>query len=107
MDKTTAGAILGVLALLVTGFIVLSVRGVATTDYLLFLSGPIVSALVGLVLTKRTVALQNATDTVVHQTNSLLTNRLDKIEGEVTGASAPLLPAQGAPDRPAGEVPIL
>lgn len=79
MDKTTAGALIAVLALLVSGFVALSLRGVATTEYLLFLGGPVVSALVGLVLTKRTAALQATTDVVAHQTNSLLQTKLTNI----------------------------
>lgn len=87
MDRTLVLALIGVLGILVGGFVALGLSGVPTTDYLLFLGGPIVTTLVGLVLTKRTAVLQATTDVVVHQTNDMLTKRLDTIDQSQAAAT--------------------
>lgn len=97
-------ALVAVLVVLVAGYVILADRGRDVSSYAIFLGGPLVSSIVGVILTKRVAAVQASTDTVVHQTNSILTARLDHIDAEVaSGPTTPHLPADQAHDGPAGE----
>lgn len=77
-----------VAVLLVGGFVTIIATGHDAAEYVVFVTGPVVSALVGAVLVKRVAAVQNVTDVVAHQTNSLLSTRLTAIDGALSEAKS-------------------
>ena len=87
MDKTLGALIAGFGLLLVGGFVTLALTGRPTDLYVLFVSGPLVSALVGGLLTRKVAAVQAITETVAHQTNGILTGRLDSVDLQLQDAS--------------------
>lgn len=86
MDRTLAFALVAVLGLLLAGYVLLSVNGADTAGYVILLSGPIVSTIVGAVLTHRVAVVKDVVDTVQHQTNSLLTTKLDSLNTKLDAA---------------------
>jgi hypothetical protein len=87
MDKVTAWAIGGVAAILVTGFVVITVTGNATSDYLILLGGPAVSGLLGSLILKRQATVQADVAEVKHATNGLMDARFADV-GEKLDAAA-------------------
>jgi hypothetical protein len=87
MDRTLGALVLGVALLLVGGFVALALSGHPTDLYVLFVSGPMVSALVGALLTRKVGAVQAIAETVAHQTNGILTGRLDSVDSQLQDAS--------------------
>jgi hypothetical protein len=87
MDKTLGALLAGFGLLLVGGFVTLALTGRPTDLYVLFVSGPLVSALVGGLLTRKVAAVQAITETVAHQTNGILTGRLDSVDNQLQDAS--------------------
>lgn len=71
---------------LVVGFVALAATNHDTSAFVVFVSGPLVSTLVGAVLVKRVAAVQTISETVETQTNSLLSNRLTHIDGALLDA---------------------
>jgi len=87
LDKTTA-VIGGLGALvLVLGFVVLTAIGRDTTSYVIFVSGPLVSTLVGLVLSRKVSAVQATADEVKVATNGILGARLNSLDDQLAAAS--------------------
>lgn len=87
MDRTLAFALVAVLGLLLAGYVLLSVNGADTAGYVILLSGPIVSTIVGAVLTHRVAVVKAVVDDVHHQTNSILTTRLDSLDTQLSAAA--------------------
>lgn len=87
MDRTLGALVVIIALVLVGGFITLSLSGHPTDLYVLFVSGPLVSALVGGLLTRKVAAVQAITETVAHQTNGILTGRLDSVDNQLQEAS--------------------
>jgi hypothetical protein len=87
MDRTLAALIVFVALVLVGGFVTLALVGRPTDLYVLFVSGPLVSALVGGLLNRKVAAVQTIAETVAHQTNGILTGRLDSVDNQLQDAS--------------------
>jgi hypothetical protein len=87
MDRTISALVVVVALVLVGGFVTLALTGRPTDLYVLFVSGPLVSALVGGLLTRKVAAVQAITETVAHQTNGILTGRLDHVDSQLQDAS--------------------
>jgi hypothetical protein len=87
MDRTLGALVVLVALVLVGGFVTLALTGRPTDLYVLFVSGPMVSALVGGLLTRKVAAVQAITETVAHQTNGILTGRLDSVDNQLQDAS--------------------
>jgi hypothetical protein len=87
MDRTLGTLIGGFGLLLVGGFVTLALTGRPTDLYVLFVSGPLVSALVGGLLTRKVAAVQAITEAVQEQTNGLLGARLDHVDNQFEAAS--------------------
>jgi hypothetical protein len=87
MDKVTAIAITAVAAILVGGFVAITLSHNGTQDYLILLGGPAVSGLLGALILKRTVAVQQDLATVKEATNGALTGSLAEIKDALGAAS--------------------
>lgn len=87
MDKSIAAVGAAVIVALVAGFVVLSWAGRDTAGYTLFVTGPLVSGAVGVILSKRVAVVQHVAEVVQHQTNSLLTTRLDSLDNQLNAAA--------------------
>lgn len=66
---------------LLGALVAIIVTGHGTTEVLALMTGPAVSGLLGLLLAKRTSALQVTADQTAHQTDCVLNKRLDVIQG--------------------------
>lgn len=75
------------LTVLVAGFVLLAWAGRDVSAYALFIGGPVVSAVVGVLITRRVATVSSDLAAVKHQTNSLLSVRLDTIDGELAAAA--------------------
>lgn len=88
MDRTTATLLVALGVSVLTAFTLLTLAGRDTTSLALLLAGPTVSGVVGALLAKRTAAVGADVQVVKHQTNSLLTNRLDVLGGQLDQSAA-------------------
>jgi hypothetical protein len=87
MDKVTALVLGVVAAILVGGFVAITLTHNATQDYMILLSGPAISGIVGALLLKRTAAVQADVTKVKVATNGMLTARLTDIQDTLAAAS--------------------
>jgi hypothetical protein len=87
MDKVTALAVTAVAAILVGGFVAITLSHNPTQDYLILLGGPAVSGLLGALILKRTTAVQQDLATVKEATNGALTGALTDIKDTLATAS--------------------
>lgn len=94
----------GLLAVvLISGFVVLTVAGASTTGYVLFCTGPLVSGIVGAVLSKKVADVQVTAERVEHATNGILGLRLTSLDHQLEAAHherAAMDGYQGAGDLP-------
>lgn len=87
MDRTTGVVIAAVAAILVGGFVAVSLSHNATADYAIFLGGPAVSGLIGALILRKTTAVQADVATVKEATNGVLTGSLAEIKDALGAAS--------------------
>jgi tetrahydromethanopterin S-methyltransferase subunit G len=87
MDRDTGVLVGAVSFILVCGFILLALTNHGTDAYVLFVTSPIVSALVGGVLAKKVAAVQQVAEVVQHQTDGLLSGRLDHVDQKLDDAT--------------------
>jgi hypothetical protein len=79
-DRTlTLAGIISTLVL-VSGFLALSIAGKPTEAYVLFVSGPLVSGVVGVILSRKVNAVAETTEQVKAQVNGALSGRFDQLE---------------------------
>lgn len=111
MTQNAIALTLGALVLaLISGFVVLSALQRDTVSYLVFVSGPAVTAIVGALLAKRTALIASDVATVKHQTDGLLSAAFTAASDERQGiaetahadavtlaAATPPPPDDGAP----------
>lgn len=83
MGSPPAAVAAAVAVLLTAGLLTLILAGRDTSAYLLWAGGPVISGLVGLVLAARVKSVAASVAVVRHQTNSLLTSRLDRLDSEI------------------------
>jgi hypothetical protein len=87
-DRTTAVLISALSIVLVTGFVALSVIGVDTTAYVVFLSGPLMTSVVGAVLSHKVMGIQTTMRAVEHQTNGIATAQRASLEAHLDAQDA-------------------
>lgn len=102
MDRTVAALVGVVVLVLVGGFVTLALTRNATDAYALFVSGPIVTGLVGIALSRKVGAVQSIAEDVRTATNGVLSGRLDSVDtalrdAEMHRATIALRPADGSP----------
>lgn len=86
---TTTLVVSGVVFLvLVSGYVTLAALHIDTIGYAVFVTGPIVSTIVGAVLARRVGAVQAVAEDVRKATNGMLTTRLDLVDDQLVAASA-------------------
>lgn len=84
LDRPTV-ILTGVLGLTVlSGFIVLTAIGVDTTAYVVFLSGPLATMVVGAVLSHKVTGIQATATAVEKQTNGIATAQRDSLQDHLT-----------------------
>jgi len=83
-DRTTAILIGSLSVLLVSGFVALSVIGVDTTAYVVFLSGPLMTSVVGAVLSHKVTSVQATVKAVGNQTNGIATAQRESLDVHLT-----------------------
>lgn len=110
MDRTVAALVGVVVLVLVGGFITLAVTGKTTDAYALFVSGPIVTGLVGIALSRKVSTVQSIAEEVRTATNGVLSGRLDQVDtalqdAETHRATIALRSAQDAPNVPVPRTP--
>lgn len=88
MDRTIATVATTLTIVLVSGFVVLAWSGRDTAGYVLFVAGPVVSTVVGVVLARKVSTIGSDVTTVKHQTNQMLTTRLDSLDSQLSAAAA-------------------
>jgi hypothetical protein len=87
MDRVALAGAAIVTLVLVGGFIFIASSGADTTGYVIFVSGPLVSSLVGAFLASKVRSVQATTDEVRHATDGLLTARLNSVDQQLAAAS--------------------
>jgi hypothetical protein len=80
VDRTTLTVSACGLVALVTGFVVLAETGNDTSAYVLFVSGPLVSTLVGALLVRKVSVVKKVAEDVRKQTNGIITMRLNTFD---------------------------
>jgi hypothetical protein len=105
MDRSLGTLVVVVALVLVGGFVTLALSGRPVDLYVLFVSGPLVSALVGGLLTKKVATVQTLAETAVHQTNGLLGARLDHVDDQLADAAEQRVRIANPP--PAEALPFL
>jgi hypothetical protein len=94
MDRSLAAIGACVIVALAAGFVVLSWAGSDTTAYALFVAGPLVSGVVGIVLKRRVDVVAGDVAAVKHKASDILSAQL---ETTAAVAAAGIL---GAPETP-------
>jgi len=87
LDKTLGIVATAAFLVLVGGFVALALAGRPTETYVLFVSGPVVSGVVGVILSRKVKAVQQSTSVIEQHVNGLLTSRLDHVD-QALGAAA-------------------
>ena len=87
MDKVTALALTVVVAVLVGGFVAITLTHNATQDYLILLAGPAVSGVLGALILKKGATVAADVKAVKVATNGMLTARLTDIQDTLAAAS--------------------
>lgn len=87
MDRTIATVATTLTLVLVAGFVTLAWSGRDTAAYVLFVAGPLVSTVVGVVLARKVSSVAGDVVAVKHQTNQMLTSRLDSLDTQLSAAA--------------------
>jgi hypothetical protein len=87
VERSLLVALVAVLGILIAGYVILADRGRDVASYATFLGGPLVTAVVGYVLAQRTSAIQTTVQQVKHQTDGLLSARLDSVDTQLHAAA--------------------
>lgn len=89
--STSSSIVLVALVLvLVGGFVSLIITGHDTNTYTLFVAGPLVTTLVGAILSRRVKVVEAVARTVQEQTNGLLTAKVAGLHTHLTEQTAEL-----------------
>lgn len=86
MEKSLLVALVATLTILTTGYVILASNDRDTSSYAIFLGGPLVSAIVGAILAQRSARVEAVVQQVKHQTDGLLTARLDSVDRQLSAA---------------------
>lgn len=86
MDRAVAWLLVALGVAVLGAFTVLTLAGRDTTSLALLLAGPTVSGVVGALLAKRTAAVGADVAVVRHQTNTMLSDHLDALGGQLDDA---------------------
>lgn len=87
IDKATAAVIGAVAFVLIGGYVVLAALRVDTVGYAVFVTGPVVSTIVGAVLARKVAVVKAVAEDVKQATNGLLSVRLDSLDTQLASAS--------------------
>lgn len=117
-DLTAAAlTVLATLVLvLVAGFVVLTLAGRDTSTYTLFVAGPLVTSVVGAILSRRVHKVERIAQTVQAQTDGALTAQVEGLHEHLDAQTAQILdpataqpglfgPIVPSPGRPQGAIP--
>ena len=83
-NRTTALLIFALTVTFVGGFVGLQLAGVDTVGYALFVAGPAVSALVGVLLSHKVGSVAQVVKQVERQTNGIATARVVSLDDHLT-----------------------
>lgn len=87
MDRPLGVAAAAVTLLLTAGFVILTVTGHPTETFVLFVTGPTVTSIIGFALGKKVSAVQAVAEEVKTLTNGVLSGRLDHVDQQLADAS--------------------
>lgn len=104
-DKSAAWILVVVGALLVAGFVTLDALGRDTSAYVLFLSGPAVTAVVGAVLGERVKHVKTTVDATREQTKALVTEQVSGLDDHLAAQDETLTTLAGAVVQPVAATP--
>lgn len=83
-DRATVVLLAVMSMVLVAGFVTLAVLGVDTTAYVVFLSGPLLTTIVGAVLSHKVAAVKQIVGYVQEQTNGIAAAQSARLDAHLT-----------------------
>lgn len=83
-DRTSSGLILILVVALTAGFVGLSAIGANTLGYVLFVTGPSMTTLIGVVLSRRVASVAVVVDEVREQTNGIASAQTAAVQAHLT-----------------------